>query len=458
MKRLISFILIIALLCAVFAGCKSGGGGGAPEESSASSGSSEKTGPLRVFIDVEYGSSVYARIEDELLEYMEEYDQGKKKNVSFKARIKDMGGPSSIEIEIPPVQGNDREIYFTGLRTEIMAGGGPDVFVCGAGIGSHENQKTGEYIESEPLFRYPQQAMKRNMFLSLDGYIENAKYMDRENLTSIVMDAGKTEKGQFLLPITYTVPATLFRKSDVEHTPSKEMKWEDMLFGEPYMRLAAVNAWRYAGSGLAPLGDYDHDKLAMSEEEMVRYFNEKLDNLEKYESESGIPSARGDLRVTGDIPLSFFDGCFEDNDPIALVPLYSRGGGYGAIINSFAGINANAKRPDEAFWVVDYLLGEECQRSGFCAFMTCDRGVPVLEGLMTGKKTVSDGIENWTMSDNLYEQFCAVRDSISFADFATPLDYEMKQLYFDLLEPSTKPRESIIHDAYMRMNMMLAES
>ena len=458
MKKLIPYILIIALLCAVFAGCKSGGGGGAPEESSASSGSSEQNDPLRVLIDVEYGSNIYLSLKDELGAYMEEYSQGKKKNVSFQTVIENMGGPSSVEIEIPPIKENDWDMYLTSLRTEMMAGGGPDVFVCGAGIGSHENQKTGEYIESEPLFRYPQQAMKRNMFLSLDGYIENAKYMDRENLTSIVMDAGKTEKGQFLLPMTYTVPATLFRKSDVEHTPSKEMKWEDMLFGEPYMRLAAVNAWRYAGSGLAPLGDYDHDKLAISEEDMVRYFNETLANLENYESESGIPSARGDLRVTGDILLSFFDGRFEDNDPIALVPLYSRGGGYGAIINSFAGINANTKRPDEAFWVADYLLGEECQRSGFCAFMTCDRGVPVLEGLMTEKKTVSDGIEDWTMSDNLYEQFCAVRDNISFADFATPLDYELQQLYFDLLEPSTKSRESIIHDAYMRMNMMLAES
>ena len=263
MKKLIPYILIIALLCAVFAGCKSGGGGGAPEESSASSGSSEQNDPLRVLIDVEYGSNIYLSLKDELGAYMEEYSQGKKKNVSFQTVIENMGGPSSVEIEIPPIKENDWDMYLTSLRTEMMAGGGPDVFVCGAGIGSHENQKTGEYIESEPLFRYPQQAMKRNMFLSLDGYIENAKYMDRENLTSIVMDAGKTEKGQFLLPMTYTVPATLFRKSDVEHTPSKEMKWEDMLFGEPYMRLAAVNAWRYAGSGLAPLGDYDHDKLAM---------------------------------------------------------------------------------------------------------------------------------------------------------------------------------------------------
>ena len=446
------------------AGCESGGGDGAPEESSASPGSSEQNDPLRVLIDVEYGSNIYLSLKDELGAYMEEYSQGKKKNVSFQTVIENMGGPSSVEIEIPPIKENDWDMYLTSLRTEMMAGGGPDVFVCGAGIGSHENQKTGEYIESEPLFRYPQQAMKRNMFLSLDSYIENAKYMDRENLTSIVMDAGKTEKGQFLLPITYTVPATLFRKSDVEHTPSKEMKWEDMFFGEPYMRLAAVNAWRYAGSGLAPLGDYDHDKLAMSEEEMVRYFNEKLDNLEKYESESGIPSARGDLRVTGDILLSFFDGRFEDNDPIALVPLYSRGGGYGAIINSFAGINANTKRPDEAFWVVDYLLGEECQRSVLYAYMTFAQAVPTLEGLMTNGKAVSDGSDEASgkpkakMPDDFYEQFCAVRDNISFADFETPLDREFQKLYLDLREPSNKSRESMIHDAYMRMSMELAES
>ena len=67
------------------------------------------------------------------------------------------------------------------------------------------------------------------------------------------------------------------------------------------------------------------------------------------------------------------------------------------------------------------------------------------------------------MSDNFYEQFCAVRDNISFADFATPLDHELQRLYLDELNPSLmesapKPRESMIHDAYMRMNMELAES
>lgn len=77
---------------------------------------------------------------------------------------------------------------------------------------------------------------------------------------------------------------------------------------------------------------------------------------------------------------------------------------------------------------------------------------------MTQDKGVSDGIEEVVVPENFYEQFCAVRDSINFVDFATPLDREFQKLYFDLLAASQESRESIIHDAYMRMNMELAES
>ncbi len=414
--------------------------------------------PLRVFVDIEFGSNIYLKLEDELADYMQSYEQGKKIKISFDDMIEDMGGPSSIKIEIPPIQGNDRDIYFTSLRTEIMAGGGPDVFVCGSGIGYHMNEKTGEYIESEPLLRYPQQAMKRNMFLALDDYIEKAQFMEWEKLTPVIMDAGKTEKGQFLLPMTYTVPTTAFRKSDVEHTPSKDMTWEDMLSGGTQVCLAAVRERAYVGNGLAPVADYEHDKLAVSEDEMVRYFNEKLDNQEKYEEESGVPCTRFDLRILDKFNLSIYDERFDDEEPFVLVPLYSRNGGYMATVKSFAGINANTKHPEDAFFVVDYLLGEECQRSKLYAYMTVDQAVPILEGLMTHGTGVSSGNDNIIVPDNFYEQFCAIRDSISFADFATPLDYEMQQLYVDLLEDPDKPREKAIHDAYMRMNMMLAES
>lgn len=424
--------------------------------------------PLRVFIDVEYGSNIYARLKDELARYRTKYVDGEEEPITFQTWIEKMGGPSGIELEIPPANGSDRDIVLTNLRTEIMAGGGPDVFVCGSGIGYHMKEQNGkfvegEYIESEPLFFFPQQVMERNMFLALDDYIETAQFMEWDKLTPAIMDAGRTEKGQLLLPMTYTVATTAFREADVEHTLSKDMKWEDMLSQEPPIPLAAVVELEYIGNGLAPFADYEHDKLAVSEDEMVRYFNEKLDNREKYKEESGVPAIIFDLKVLdNNFDLSFYDERFDKGEPIALVPLYSRNGGYMATVTSFAGINVNTKRPEDAFFIVDYLLGEECQRSMIYAFMTFGQAVPTLEGLMTEDTGVSDGIEETFMSDNFYEQFCAVRDNISFADFATPLDHEFQRLYIDdFLEPSqesTKSRETIIHDAYMRMNMELAES
>ncbi|MEY8313369.1 hypothetical protein AALA61_15675 [Oscillospiraceae bacterium 42-9] len=426
-----------------------------------------ETSPLRVLIDIEYGSNVYW-LQDSLSRYRTKRINGEEEPISLQTWIENMGGPSDIEIEIAPIRENERDIYLSSLRTEMMSGGGPDVFVCRTGIGYHKKETNGkliegEYIKSEPLFNFPQQVMERSMFLALDDYIEKAQFMEWDKLTPSVMEAGRTEKGQFLLPMTYTVATAAFREADVgHHTPSKEMKWEDMLSGEPHMRHAAVSGWN-PGSVLAPLGNYEREKLAISEEEMVCYFNKKLDNFEKYKEESGVPCISFDLKVIDQFDLSFYDERFDKDEPIVLVPLYSRNGGYMATVTSFAGINANTKRPDDAFWVVDYLLGEECQRSILYAYMTFGQAVPTLEGLMTQDTAVSDGIEEAFMSDNFYEQFCAVRDNISFSDFATPLDHELQRLYLDELNPSLmesapKSRESMIHDAYMRMNMELAES
>ena len=181
--------------------------------------------------------------------------------------------------------------------------------------------------------------------------------------------------------------------------------------------------------------------------------------MEKYKEESGVPHVRYELKVFYGFKPSIIDKRFDDDEPITMVPLYSRGGGSAATVTSFAAINANTKRPDDAFFIVDYLLSEECQRSLLYSYMTSGKAVPTMEGLMTHNTGVNDLTDkNFVMSDNFYEQFCAVRDTINYVDFATPLNMELNDLYYELLENPDKPRETAIHDAYMRMNMMLAES
>ena len=133
MKKIILLLANVCLLTlfSTLAGCST------DENNTLSSYDAGKmaSSPLRVLFDVEFGSNLYLKLEDELATYKVESVEGVKKRLSFQAMVKEMGGPSSIKIEIPPVQGNEREMYLTNLRTEIMAGGGPDVFVCGSGIG-----------------------------------------------------------------------------------------------------------------------------------------------------------------------------------------------------------------------------------------------------------------------------------------------------------------------------------
>lgn len=139
----------------------------------------------------------------------------------FKKAIAEAGGPTDITFEyvfFDDYCERDSENYalrdneLTRVRTEIMAGEGPDVFITTC---------QPEYVD--PVFKYPDQVMSRRTFLPLDDYIKNAQFMEWEKLTPVVMEAGKTGEGQMALPLTYSLPMTVFRKTEVEHTHSKDL-------------------------------------------------------------------------------------------------------------------------------------------------------------------------------------------------------------------------------------------
>ena len=116
------------------------------------------------------------------------------------------------------------------------------------------------------LFPMIEISMRSGVFLPLDTYIENAQFMEWDKLTPKVMEAGRTEEGQLVVPMAYTMPLTFYRKSEVSHTPSTEMTWDDMMADETgILRNAASTAYLEDGrlhgmdgdlqafSGIAPL-------------------------------------------------------------------------------------------------------------------------------------------------------------------------------------------------------------
>ena len=238
-----------------------------------------------------------------------------------------------------------------------MAGKGPDVFVCLSGFGAHYFENDTGFCFEESLFRFPQQAMERNMFLPLDDYIEKAQFMEWDKLTPIVMEAGKNEHGQLLLPMTYTMPLGYYRSADVEYRlEDTSLTWDDMLSGGPETLLQAANiSESHQSAALAPIADYEKDQLALTEEELLEYVTSRMDARGRL-GEMDLPECSNGLLH----PNNWFDEENGASDELTLVPVFSRSGGYYAVITSFAGINVNTKRPDDAFFVVDYIMSKDC--------------------------------------------------------------------------------------------------
>lgn len=471
MKKLAALILCILTLTFALPACTPGG---TPGQSS-SSAADDKSAPaeqetLRVLIDLEPGSWIGSLTLRESLNKYEEttLKNGRKLHNSFETVIENLGGPK-LELEIPPNNASMREPYLSSLRTEILAGKGPDVFVCITGWNYRaEPDDPAGNGEMDPLFNFPHSAMKRSIFLSLDQYIPDFQFTQWDSLTPIVMDAGKYNDSQYILPMTYTVPMTVFRKSDFQHTPSKDMTWDDMLQGGPELKAAAslmdlslrsTTAGRLS-CALMPLSAPDKDDLAFTEEELMDFMTRRSAAVQETRSNGALPPFFDDLlSVSFDDLLDLHEG-FTPEDEFTFVPLYSRSGGVSAAVTSFAAVNANTRDPQAAAFLIDYLLGEDCQRSVLYAHPTLHRSIPVMEGLMQQDTPVSLGTaDEWSLSPENYDALCALRSAITRAEFATPLDLELSALFSDLDDyQKRKSADTLVHDAYMHMKMMLAES
>lgn len=62
------------------------------------------------------------------------------------------------------------------------------------------------------------------------------------------------------------------------------------------------------------------------------------------------------------------------------------------------------------------------------------------------------------MWDNFYIKFTDLRDGLNGAYYSTPISEEIQELCYAIQENNGQRIEKLVHDAYMRMSMELAES
>ena len=465
-------ILVLALLLLFFcAGC-----------------SETEPGPLRICVDLEYVNDLggeLAGFDNDMKEFLitRLLNAGTQEGLEV---------PRDFELEFLPASGAERDTALDRIRTEIMSGSGPDIFIVGC------NDKKVE--AEDALFPMPEKMLTTGLFLPLDDYMENSTHFaEWDRMNSTILEAGCGEEGQQIIPLCYTIPVAVYRAEEAEHTASKEITWMDMLESED-MALAAAAVWTDNTGNMtngmpfmrnrAPMtefilgavADYDEEVLLFTEEELGQRLSEIYTLANRYAAYEFKDAPAHYVEFLGqefDVADEVYDitGLSRDihngitgSDDYTLIPLYSDDGGVTAEITVYTAINRNTRRPEDAFCVVDYLASynaQRCERIYQTLYQNISGGcIPMYDELMSETERVYQinawtdaSMTGWCLSDANFAELCEVREQITHVRFRDALDKEFSKAYREYCEAARagKDTDKVVEDAYRTMKQMLGE-
>ncbi len=432
-------------------------------------GDTKSRDPLRICVDLVHGGSPDTEVMDDFL-----------------YRLENTAGISDVIIEYIPSQytsgwgiKEDNSIRATAMdriRAEIMAGGGPDVFIMQYhSYVDRELDGAINYDKTNCLFKYPEKAMENGLFLPLDELIENNTVLTEwDKLTQPVLEAGRNEEGQQIVPLNYQMPLLCYPKSVWEHIPDKKYTWNDMLtnpellpysldmanFGQTAELMGSTETVFTEGSlmGLGLLfgdiADYENEEMTVTEEEIVNTVEQIL-SLEQKDSYEDIEQAE-EIEI-GEVDMS----SEHFNKPMTFLPLYNMDGGVTVEIEKYAAVNRNTKRPEDAFKVIDLLMNKNFQQTSFLYNRLICPGysMPLHEELFQESTPV--GGMNRYMLDSNFAAFSKVREQITDAYFQS----EGSKILKDVLSQcrsrnsneSDKTVEEIVHETYRDLERRVRE-
>lgn len=373
------------------------------------------------------------------------------------------GEDFEVVLDTVPTKYPERDAKLTRIRTEIMAGKGPDVFLCDC-MYPYFLTEAGD--EPQALFPFPEKAMKNRVFLPLDEYIQNSDTLEWDMQLPVIMDAGKNDEGQLLLPFSYTFSVAAFDREKYRLSEELPMTWEEMASsGDPLVHFAITQG--ILSGALGRTADYDRDEPTFTEDELLNCAelfwesseamrNGRMTELTEYNADGGYYELKDGVKYINfsSYELGTLKGGTDIGDSgreYLMVPVYNTSGGVTASVTAFAGVNRNTKVPDESFRVIEAVFSRSTQQAS--PIYNSLMGIPPHEDVGKSGSKFSD----WNMNDWNYEQFRTIREQIDTVQFYTPLDVQLRNIVPEHFN-TEQPMDKIVHRAYMTMRMLLAES
>lgn len=123
---------------------------------------------------------------------------------------------TEVKLDILPREVVAREQYLKQVRTEIMSGKGPDVYLLPTtstflGNGLDEAPRPHQITDLKPLFPNVEQAARNGLFLDLSARYDADDALEKQKFQSTVMEAGVMDTGsrrdgRYLPPLRYNFP------------------------------------------------------------------------------------------------------------------------------------------------------------------------------------------------------------------------------------------------------------
>ncbi len=461
MKKLCAIAFTVTLLCIMFAACKS------PEEQvdsshpkefisdSDSSSHSEVSASNVENEDSETYSEVSASdIENEDSETLWIVTNVGFENEQFGGEedlrhvIEYFGGlPSGIDVnlEVLPMEGADLHSRLTRIRTEIMAGEGPDVFLMMQPLTP----------DREMLFPIPQATMERHVFLPLDELRDSSEHIEWDKINPQILSAGQGSEGQMLLPMYYSLDMGV--SGEAVDLPAT---WENAISGNtPVLSQAYGSAFhfgRFRNLAFTDVANYEKEAMTITEEKLGQRMKEAC----------SVPFDR-----ENDMARWSGDGTDIQEEEGTAFPLHNTQGGVTAQISGWLAVNINTDHKKDALALVDMMMSrkflsmESFWDEGRAAMGTdiylfpqirWYGGIPVYDDFFDNGQTL---VYIRGFSEEQLSLHHRTIQEISYVYIPTSIDMELWALFNDCQAAEDEVEiDKLVSKCYSTMQMMLAES
>lgn len=451
MKRAFSIALAVFILILLFAGCKA--------DKSASGKDARTAGGekvIHILTDLGHNANLATRFTNTSIDGQKAID------TAMEALQVELPAGFTVEVEVMPTDETEFQTALTRLRTEIMSGKGPDIYVLSTWT------LAGLYPQ-ECLFPDTEKAMLDGRFLNLDDYMDKAQYMEFEDMNPTIMQAGCTPEGRFALPMAYRFSVLKSRESITDTGAG----WFDVIHGtndilaDWYATVADIQF-----TGVFPeLIDYETKTLLFTEEELYDAVSTSLERLSAWVGESMFSDTLENVHIRLDMgsangwnALSPWDP--KEQDGAVYIPLRNRDGGVSADVTSFIAIGSNTRYPDEAFQIVDMMMGKQFQSGELGNNIRSELILPVFSWSL-GISVYDDFLQKdrpshyrQCLDDSMFPVWCELRDKITDARIMSSFDQILGDMIWNARKAGMTPGDELekyVSEEYRKMTLMAGE-